>query len=282
MSLAASAVEKTAWVAVEQHLANSPRAQGPRGIYYVGKVLSKAPVSDVCRDQFPRTVVTWQKGNRVDISVAELLALNEIAIPGWAVPFSPWDEPRRVMTRHPREVSSAVPIVSWWDTPRFAHMRFRQKLYKMNLVGISADEDFGLLNFRESEPSSGWYRAHVDSPSWVVPVSLGGFGAFRCKFLDEAGSWFGLLDSGHEVLQWLVALRETAAREPATIDAAHVEALWFSAADKPYEVRQRMIQWDRSPEVRPELKPPRDNNGNLVTFHYTDLTSYETVLRDTI
>ena len=54
MDLAARAVELTAQGAIERHFADSPRANEALGIYYVGKVLSDAPLSDSCRDRFPR------------------------------------------------------------------------------------------------------------------------------------------------------------------------------------------------------------------------------------
>ena len=83
MNIAGAAVEMTARGALEGHFADSEAAQGPLAVYYLGSALSSAPVDDAWRDAYPGTVVSWQHGMRVDLSVAELLRLDEVIIPAW-------------------------------------------------------------------------------------------------------------------------------------------------------------------------------------------------------
>ena len=83
---AGSAVREAAQRAIQKHLDASPRVAAPEGAYYVGSVLSAAPVNDAWRDIIPGTVVSWCRGKREDLSVAELLALDGIVIPAWSIP----------------------------------------------------------------------------------------------------------------------------------------------------------------------------------------------------
>jgi molecular chaperone HtpG len=105
--LTMTAAQEVAQQAVSEHLAQASRAKGPRGIYYVGKVLSLAPVSDAWRDALPGTVVTWQGERRTDISVSQLLSLRQIVIPAWHIPDTMKQASNQVATRWRRGVLDA-------------------------------------------------------------------------------------------------------------------------------------------------------------------------------
>jgi len=294
IGLAASAVEQSARRAVETHLSHSVRARGPRGVYYIGKVLSSAPVEDCWREKVPGTVVTWQRGNRVDVSVGELLALDRVVVAAWLVPWTPSKEPRPPMKRHPKEACAVAPIVSWSDTPAFSDERFLYKLERMNLIDVQSDEDLWLLTFAAGETTKGFYRAHPESQSWVIPgpFNLAGFdtygrlfrgafsrpGAVRCEFLGRAGKYFHMLDRTHEVIGWLCALRQAEAENPATVNPAHVEACWRTASTAPYHVGDMLADWEKAAAVPEALRPPKDASGRLADFRYIELRCRATVI----
>lgn len=278
--LAASAVELTTHIAVERHLADSPRAKGARGIYYTGKVLSGAPLSDTWRNQFPGTVVTWQNGLRVDISVAELLELNEVVIPAWMSRNSVLDEPRAQMERHPKDILSIVPIVSWSDTPSFSDERFLAKINGMNLIGLETIRDLWLLHFSETESSPEFYRAHRDSRAWVVPTDLKEVSALRCEFLGKAGTYFYILNQNHEIVRWLCLLRDYSSKDPTIVKPEHVEAAWHKASTAWYEMDDLLVRWANSPDIPDELKPPTNTKRHLWAFSCAQLDSHATVPRN--
>jgi molecular chaperone HtpG len=280
MSLAVSAVESTTRIAVESHLNGSPRVNRSRGIYYVGRVLSLAPLSNAWRDQFPRTVITWQNGNRADISVAELFALNEIVVSAWTVPDRISREPRAPMNRHPREIPSAVPIVSLSDTPGFCDERLADKISWMNLVGVESSNDLWLFRFSATETNPEIYRAHSQSRSWVVPNDLKGAAGLRCDFLGPARSYFHILDRKHPVMHWLCLVREWSMRDPANIKAEHVDAAWLTASTAWYEMGDLLARWNKSPTVPAELKPPGDKNEGVLRFYCTELVRRQTLPPD--
>jgi len=278
MSLALSAVQTTTRVAVERHFADSQRTKGSRGIYYVGKVLSGAPLADAWRDQFPATVVTWQNRKRVDISVAELLALDDVVIPAWTIPYS--DKPRPQLKRHPREIALDVPIVSWSDTPRFCDDRVLERIDSMNLIGVETIEDLWLLHFSTVQCSPGFYRAHQESRAWVVPIDLKGVAALRCEFLGSAGSYFHLLNQHHEMIEWLCRLREYSRKNPSIVKCEHVEAAWKTASTAWYSMRDLVLRWADSKTIPDDLKPPRNRDGVLLAFGNAELYSRATLPLD--
>ncbi len=280
MSLAASAVELSTRVAVQRHLADSPRANGPRGIYYAGKVLSGAPLSNDWRDQFPQTVVTWQNGNRVDVSVAELLALEEVVIPAWTVRHAGPGQPAPPGIRYPREVRSAVPIISFSDTPSFSDERFVEKINGMNLIGAESSEDLWLLRFSATETNPGFYRAHSEGNSWVVPIDLNGATGLRCRFLVQGTLHFYMLDREHPIMRWLRLLRERSEKDAPDVNPEHVEVAWRTASTSWYQMRDLMLKWANSPSVPPALKPPYDKDQRLRHLFCEDLISRATVPRD--
>ena len=275
--IAAAAVNATARAAVEHHCANSARARGNEAPYYIGKVLALAPLDRTWREGYPGTVVTWQNGRRRDISVKELLALNEVAIAAWLLPYSTRGQRHSMPTSHPKDTSSNVPVVSWSDTPAFSHDAFRKRLSAMNLVGVVSSGDLWLLKFSAANAIDGWYLAHPRSTSWVVPLPLQGLGALRCEFLGSAGNYLHLLAAEHAAIKWLSHLTEIAKRPGSPVQAVDIEAFWYIAADQPYFVRDWLEKWDRSPSVPPELKPPKSKDGRLVDFSYSELSSVRTL-----
>jgi len=275
--VAASAVELTTRHAVEGHFADSPRAKGTHGIYYVGKVLSEAPLSDAWRDRFPCTVVTWQNGDRADISASELLALDEVVIPAWAAQHSP---PRRQPPPtygHHREARSTAPIVSLSDTPGFAYDRFVKKINVMNLIGAASNQDLWLFHFSATPKNPLYYRAHSESHAWVAPLDLKRVAGLRCDFLGKAESQFYLLDHEHAVIRWLCLLREFSNQYPSTIKRDHVEATWRVASKEWYKLDDLLSEWANDRTLPPELKPPTDQNGGLTRFHCTSLVTRTTL-----
>ena len=264
-SLAENAVNSTAQGAVEHHLANSERAKGSHGIYYVGRVLSGAPVSDEWRSRFPGTVVTWQSGKRIDITVEELLLLDEVIIPGWG-PLRFQVNPSSSFDGHPRECLSTAPIVSWSDTPKFSDKRFVEWIDQKRLVDVKIFKDLWLLHFASSAESRGVYRAHKDSRAWIVPIDLKKFATIRCEFLGSAGSYFHLLNERHPVIQWLVRLRETARRIPGSVNPEHVDSAWHTASTAWYNVDEMVERWAKSPAIPKDLRPPALSRRELWRF----------------
>ena len=106
-------------------------------------MLSAAPVADEWRSHFPGTVLTWQNGSRVDISVAELLALDKFVIPAWSGVMSYLSRPLPPMQCHPTDVSSEIPIISWTELPSFSIEWLLSKVNDMNLIGLSQTRTAG-------------------------------------------------------------------------------------------------------------------------------------------
>ena len=274
-STGAQAVCEAARRAVENHLADSTRAKGERGALYKGSVLSCAPVEDAWRDQYPGTVVTWRNGQREDISVAALLALEDLVFAAWDMPPYCFRQAGPPMKRHPKDVQSSLPIVSWSDTPVFSDERFKKKVHGMNLCGVETHEDLGLFTFSSTKTGYGFERVHPGHPSWVAPLSLGG--ASGVNLDPSLGCYFTVLDRDDQVVRWLSSLRVAAISQPCVIDPASVEACWLTAVDKPFNMSELIAKWAGDPRVPEALKPPKDDRGNLVRLGVAKLRGRSTV-----
>ena len=270
------AVHDTARRAVENHLAESTRAKGERGALYKGSVLSRAPVDDAWRDQYPGTVVTWRNGQREDISVAELLALEDLVYAAWANVPPHWrKEQAPPMRRHPKDVRSFLPIVSWSDTPVFSEERFEKKIHNMNLCDVERHDDLWLFTFSDSKKGPGFERGHPNSPSWVAPVSFGGASGVNLSPL--LGKHFVILDRDDKIIRWLFSLRVAAKAQQGVIDPAGVEACWLAALAKPYMMSDLIEKWASDPRVPEEMKPPTDERGSLIRLNVVDLQNRSTL-----
>jgi hypothetical protein len=220
-------------------------------------------------------------GRRVDISVAQLLALKEIVVPAWSVPYPLSRRPHPPMNRHPRDVSCAVPIVSISDTPRFCDERLADKIIGMSLIAAEPWDDLWLFRFSATETNSALFRAHSETFSWVVPVDLGEFVGLRCEFLGRVAAYFHILCRDHALMRWLFLLRERANKGADHVNAQHVEAAWHTAATEWYNMSDLLVLWGNSRSVPPELKPPSEN-GSLLSFRCGELVSRQTVTHDPI
>jgi len=275
-SVGLQAVCDAAQRAVENHLAESTRAKGERGALYVGRVLSGAPVDNAWRDQYAGTVVTWRNGRREDISVAELLALEDIVYAAWANIPPHWrKEQAPPMRQHPKDVRSFLPIVSWSDTPSFSDDRFEEKIHNMNLCDVERHDDLWLFTFSDSKKGPGFERAHPNSPSWVAPVSFGG--ASGVNLSPSLGKHFVILDRDDKIIRWLFSLRVAAKAQQGVIDPASVEACWLTAADRPFKLSELIAKWAEDPRVPEGLKPPTDGRGSLLRLNVVDLHGRSTL-----
>jgi hypothetical protein len=271
------AVEGEARRVVERHLAESLRAKGEFGALYRGRVLSAAPVADAWRDQYPGTVVTWRSGQREDISVAQLLALQDLVFAAWPKFWLGRPPPGEPTKRHPKDVHSSLPIVSWSDTPRFSDERFRDKVLGMNLCGIEWHGDLCLLTFSNTTTDAEFERAHANSFSWVAPLWDADVCGISVNSLCSGSKNFYILNRNYQVVRWLSRLRVAAMAQPPEVDSAAVEACWLTAASNYWEVSDLMAAWEANPRVPEALKPPKEGRGSLGRFHLNEVGSRSTL-----
>ena len=282
VQLAGNAADKSIRAAVEHHFATSQRANGPVAIYYVGDVLSALPFTMTWRDHVPGTVVTWQEGRRVDISVAALLELEEIVVAAWERPptsrqfASAADAP---MGRHPRESSCEVPVVSISDTPAFVHSRLAAKLAKMNLIEAETNEDLRFFHFSATSSNPEFSRIHGKYErlgGWIGNVNLGGE-ASRILVIARFTGSLRILDRDHPVIRWFCMLREHVNEGLRAIEPEEVEMIGDKITDTEYEMDEILRRWSKSETVPLKLKPPESNEGKPVDFEYDELLSRRTV-----
>ena len=275
-STAMRAVHEVARHVVEEHFAGSARAKGKRGAIYKGSVLSAAPLADDWRDKYPGTVVTWLSGRREDISVTQLIALDDLVVAAWPKSFSR-REIVRPMKRHPKDVKSILPVVSFGDTPGFSDKRFREKIWGMNLCSLERQDDLWLFTFSNQRTNPDFERVHTKGCSWVVPALRDGEAGFDLDDLSYPGEHFSVLNREYEVVRWLYQLRAAARSKSPTVDSAAVEACWLTATQSWWYMSDIIAKWESDPRVPDELKPPKDSNGNLVPFRLPDLGGRSTV-----
>jgi len=248
-----------------------------RGAIYKGRVLSKAPVSNDWRDQYPGTVVTWLDGQRVDISVAELLAFEEVAFAMWEKPS--YVQPFPPIRQHPKDISSSVAIVSYAEMPDFSDDRVVEKIHNMNLCSVEQHDDLWLLTFSNTETGDGFERAFPDVPLWISSLSLNGKTSLTLKDIGHYGPELCILDREAPIVQWLSNLRIAAAQDKAPINSADAEAVWRTAT-KWYLMDKLIERWADDPGIPESLKPPRDAEGDLLPFETLDLKGRRTILDD--
>jgi hypothetical protein len=277
VSRAGEAAREVARRVVDVHLAESPRARGEFGALYRGRVLSAAPVPDAWRDQYPGTVVTWRSGQREDISVAQLLALDDLVFAAWRKSWLGRPPPGEPTKRHPKDVHSSLPIVSWSDTPSFSDERFRDKVHRMNLCGVQWHGDLCLLTFSSTTTDAEFKRAHPNSFSWVAPLWDAEVCGISVDALCLGVNHFCILNHNYRVVRWLSRLRVAAMAQPAEVDSADVEACWLTAANKYWEVSYLMAAWEANPRVPEALKPPKEGRGSLGRFHLNEVGSRSTL-----
>ena len=261
-ALAALAVARTAQTAVERHLAESQRARGPEGIRYVGEVVSCAPLLQEWRRKCPGTVVTWQNGIPVAVSAEELMALGEVMVAFWDGP--PYGE-RPPTRRHPRDFSSVAPVISSADVPKFAVDWFQTKVQGMNLIGMEHRDDLQVLHFSTTQRRPDFWRVDDDSSTWVAPASLMGAGQGTFYLAWDRSLPIYVLDARHPVVQWLCLLREKSRKYPTF--GKEIEGIWRVGACGYYWDMERLLEkWAKDPAVPPELRPPKDGNGEVIRF----------------
>ena len=237
-----------------------------------GKVFSIAPVAQEWRDNYPGTVVTWRNGQREDISVTELLALNDIAFAVWDLQSQRSKNTPSKVLRHSRELDIPIPIVSWSNTPAFSDERLTRKLNKMNLYDLEKHDDLWLLKFSDTQVGAGFTRAHSSSHSWIVPFSLGDVTALNIKPLEPRGGlgYFLLLNPMDSIVKWLSKIQI----EPInSIADTAIEACWNTALNEHYKMRELMQRWENDPRIPEEMKPPKDEQGRLHYFYVNNLNS---------
>ncbi len=277
-SAATLAVQEAAMCAVRQHLAETSRADGKRGITYKGQVLSDAPVADDCRDQYAETVVTWRDGRREDISVEALLALEEFVFPAWEYSYSHTTNrgERLPMKQHPKDRRLGLPIVSYAEVPGFARDRFLARARAMELSGVESHEDLWLLTFSGTPTTGHFERAHDGVASWVGPLSLSPKPGVRLDVFGYDSNTLCIYDRDSPAMQWFSALRIAAAA--GTIPPAVVEASWLSALHSSYRMTEVIRRWAEDPEVPNALRPPEDLRNTPIPLRVLDLYCRPTII----
>jgi hypothetical protein len=271
-TLATDAIEETARIAVDSHLRQSERALKAAGVYYTGEVLSAAPLPRHWQSNYPGTVVTWQDGNRVDISFSELLTKEEIAIATWRVPSRYADIPPAKC--HPREISSPAPIVSLADIPKFAQGEFQDRWTAMNLVRVDIQQDLWLLTFSTQSSPTSLFEKVPDSNAWIGASFSDSFSALQYRLTPND---FVLLNRSDPIVNWLIRLRDAAAVDSSVVDQKYAIAAWQTASKKPWDMRTLIALWDENPNVPLDLRPPRKEDGQLIRHDYRDLIGRYTV-----
>lgn len=275
--LAEAVMEEVAQEAVSAHLATAARAKGPLGVYYVGKVLAEAPVSNAWRDAYPETVVTWRAGCRVDCSRAELLAMDELDIAVWDVPSHYGEQPVPPAKCLPRDVMSHLPIVAWGDLPAFGGGAIAKRVGSMNLVGVERHDDLYLLRFSASRSNQLFQRAHPDYHSWFGPISTVGSASLIAAPLGDSSRHFQVFEKDHPLSQWLLKLRETATSGQCAVDPRLAEALYITTSRYMFDGSKLLERWVADPDLPDTMKPPRDARGRLTWWGTEVLTSRRTV-----
>ena len=275
----AQAVNETVRLVVHEHFAHSRRAKGECGAVYRGSVLSATPLPNEWAKDYPGTVVTWQDGRQVDISVADLLALDEVALAAWDNDADP-ELPSQPPMQHPSEAKSSKPIVSWAEIPLFARESVRSKFHKMNLCAVHSHGNLWLLTYSRSRTSPGFERAHPETLSWVAPLSLGDRSGFYFSFFNEPGGYTQVLDSKDRVVQWVRKLCSLAASNASSVETGPVEACWLAASRSWYDLGKLIVKWANDPRVPAPLRPPRDAHGHLLGFNLVRLYGMPTLPKE--
>ncbi len=263
---------------IEEHFAESRRANCEKGILYKGSVLSSAPVSDIWRNNYPGLVVTWQNGQRKDISVAEMLAFKEFVFAVWSLNFYQQQFVLKPIKCHPAEVQSSFPIISWADIPEFSDDRLKMKIRKMNLFKMEVCDDLWLFTFTDAPTAcSEVVRVHPQSPSWVTSWDFVGMSGVNLADIGPVGDGLNIFDSADPVIQWLKKLRSVTISQPQLIDLATVEFLWQTTAQAPWKMSEIIQKWNDDPKVPTDLKPPKNSQGSLFRLNIKELRGRSTL-----
>jgi hypothetical protein len=277
-TLAESVAADIAQEAVSAHLATARRATGPLGIYYLGAVLTAAPVSQVWRTAFPGTVVTWRAGSRVDCSVADLLAMDELDLAVWASPVYLIDRPPPPIQCLPQNVKSSVPIVAWGDLPDFVDGAMKSKLHSMNLLGVERHADLYLLRFSACKSDDNVQRAHPKYLSWFAPLSVLGIASLIVDPLKDYPRQFHVFDKDHPISQWLIKLRKASLSKQVEVDTQLADILYAENMRDMHVGHKLLQRWIDDPEVLDKNKPPMETKGRLIRCSTVWLASRRSVL----
>jgi hypothetical protein len=255
LDLAQRAIESVADGVVVAHLKASRRAAGDLGCYYVGRVLSSAPVSDKCRRGYPKTIITWRSGTRVDCSLEEVLSFDAIVLAYWNVGFHLRGQPFPPIKRHPSSISGSPPIVSLQDTPKFADDILVERLNSMEVGSVRTDEDLLLIEFRIAPAGTSVQRAFPDKHWWIVDLS-----DQKRPFLTPdpgapGGAFWSLFKLGTPQLEWLLRLRAEALEPAPRVSPSAVRSVWQTAAGSPWNWDDIIRRWQGDPTLPKDLKP---------------------------
>lgn len=276
--LAQSASEDVVQEAVEAHLATAERAKGDQGCYYVGKVLSVAPVSDPWRTDYPGTIITWDRGERIDRSAAELLALDCYALAYWVVPFRVGNEPYPPMKRHPSTSSLDCPILSMRDTPEFVEDRLKERSRGMTVVFVKAQDDLWLIVFGQTTTNVSPERVIPDAPWYLADLGADGPMAVWPGPGNVGSKLWSLLNTANPYVQWLIRLHDASDATPGAVDPAAVLAAWRVLAEYPYKLDDCVARWRTATGLRSDLLPPTESEAERGFHHYLDVVERRTII----
>lgn len=255
-TLETSIVEHVAQAAVSNHLEKAVRSKGPKGIYYRGSVLRDAPVGVTWKKDFPETVVTWQAGKRVDVSLRQLLAMDMVTFALWRIPNYYLENRRSPAKRMPIDCPRDAPVVSLGDTPSWANEALATKIQGMSLTQVEQVDDLWLLTFDST--SSNLLKHKRDGRYAVWTFALGASAAPIHKACDMFGGLreVYIFNSDHPLVAWFERLREGARANVPGIRSADVDGLWEFAAENGYSMAKLLKSWIKSAEVPKEFRPP--------------------------
>jgi hypothetical protein len=209
----------------------------------------------------------------VDVSVAEMLTLDQLVIPHW-IRFQEQDDPLAALL----PLSFSAPVVSASDLPSFATGSFLRKVRKMNLINVKAVETMRALHFHATEISDACQQVSPGSGIWITNTTLGGVDCLH-SWNPPGDSEICLLDARRPLVRWLTNLREAAVQQPGL--RSYLEAL-CDQIGKTFnsKIDELLVTWSNSAEVDAELRPPLSNTGAPATWLYTYMEGHRTVPDD--
>lgn len=250
----ASAAEKL----VAAHLVNSKRAQGIAGCYYLGRVLSGAPVSENWRNQYPGTIITWRSGVRVDCSADELLSLPRFFV-AYSTRVSRFPMQR---TKEERVSMSSVllphPIISFRDTPTFVDKALVEKIGSMTLGSVTVIGNLWFLEYGEKNGAGGVERAYSDKAWWIVNLPDREEGVISPMYGSAGGASWALLNRTNPFVEWLLRLRKAVDEPKKRISDAAVRAAWKCITEQSYDFDDLLERWYCDKDIPKDLLPPTD------------------------
>lgn len=275
--LANDAISASVESAVSQHLATTKRIKSPRGFYYLGKVLSHAPVSKTWRNSYPGTCISWRDGEKLPMSADEVFNLETFQLAYWNPNSKLFDRTPGPPKVFPKTVKTGLPIFSPADFPAFVDSQMEEHIKAFCFSDLRIFDDLWLITFSRI-PNTNIRRIYPTANWWLWDFSAEIISVIVAR-RHRNNDWWFIVNRQHPIVKWALNLEKAVERHEPWLTESMVSAVWRDLAVSGYSWRDLIAKWNAAEDVPAAFKPGPDIGNSTPLLGEQELITRQTILR---